>query len=86
MGIEINKLTIPEQVERTQELTDEEHRENGKNVNRNHKKVVRENSGFHEKSTKNQQVNDRDQWRKARARKYKKPITRGDKGVNLRKK
>ena len=86
MGMEIDKLAIPEQVERTQELTDEEHRENGKNVNRNHKKVERENSGFHEKSAKNQQVNDRDRWRKARARKYKKSITRGDKGVNLRKK
>ena len=86
MGMKIDKLAIPEQVEKTQELTDEEHRENGKNVNRNHKKVERENSGFHEKSAKNQQVNDRDQWRKARAKKYKKPITRGDKGVNLRKK
>jgi len=86
MGMEIEKLTIPEQVEKTQELTDEERRENGKNVNRNHKKVERENSGFHEKSPKNQQVNDRDKWRKARARKYKKPITRGDKGVNLRNK
>jgi ATP-dependent RNA helicase RhlE len=86
MGMGIDKLAIPEQVEITQELTDEEHRANGKNVNRNHKKVERENSGFHEKSAKNQQVNDRDQWRKARARKYKKGITRGDKGVNLRNK
>ena len=86
MGMEIDKLAIPKQVEKTQELTTEEHRENGKNVNRNKKNVERENSGFHEKSAKNQQVNDRDKWRKARARKYKKPITRGDKGVNLRKK
>jgi ATP-dependent RNA helicase RhlE len=44
------------------------------------------NSGFHEKNAKNQQVNDRDRWRKERAIKYKKPKTRGDKGANLRRK
>ncbi len=86
MGMEIPELEIPEEVEITQQLTTEEHRENGKNVFRNIKKEERENSGFHEKSEKNQQVNDRDQWRKARARKYKRAISRGDKGVNLRKK
>lgn len=86
MGMEIPELEIPEEVEITQQLTTEEHRENGKNVFRNVKKEERENSGFHEKSEKNQQVNDRDQWRKARARKYKRAISRGDKGVNLRKK
>jgi len=86
MGIEIPLREIPEKVEITQQLTTEEHRANGKNIFRNIKKVERENSGFHEKSEKNQQVNDRDQWRKARARKYKRPKSRGDKGVNLRKK
>lgn len=86
MGMEIPQREIAEEVEITQQLTTEEHRSNGKNIFRNIKKVERENSGFHEKSEKNQQVNDRDQWRKARARKYKKPKSRGDKGVNLRKK
>jgi ATP-dependent RNA helicase RhlE len=86
MGMEIPLREIPEEVEITQQLTTEEHRSNGKNIFRNIKKVERENSGFHDKSEKNQQVNDRDQWRKARARKYKKPKSRGDKGVNLRKK
>ena len=86
MQIEISKIEIPEDVEITQQLTTDEHRANGKNVFRNIKKVERENSGFHEKSEKNQQVNDRDQWRKERARKYKRPISRGDKGVNLKKK
>ncbi len=85
MEMEIPEVEIPEAVEITQQLTPEEHKANGKNVNRNSKKVER-NSGFHEKSAKNQQVNDRDQWRKERARKYKRPKTRGDKGVNLRKK
>ncbi len=86
MGMKIPELKIPKEVEITQKLTTEEHRANGKNVFRNVKKEERENSGFHEKSAKNQQVNDRDQWRKERARKYKRPKSRGDKGVNLRKK
>ena len=86
MGTKILELEMPEEVEITQQLTTEEHRANGKNVFRNDKKVERENSGFHEKSVKNQQVNDRDEWRKARDRKYKRSISRGDKGVNLRKK
>jgi ATP-dependent RNA helicase RhlE len=86
MGMEIPELKVPEEVEITQKLTTEEHRANGKNLFRNVKKEERENSGFHEKSEKNQQVNDRDVWRKERARKYKRPKSRGDKGVNLRKK
>jgi len=86
MGMKIPELKIPKDVEITQKLTTEEHRANGKNVFRNIKKEERKNSGFHEKSDKNQQVNDRDQWRKERARKYKRPKSRGDKGLNLRKK
>lgn len=86
MGIVIPLKEIPEKVKITQQLTAEEHRANGKNIFRNIKKVERENSGFHEKSEKNQQVNDRNQWRKARSRKYKRPKSRGDKGINLRKK
>jgi ATP-dependent RNA helicase RhlE len=86
MGMKIPEVEMPEEVEITQQLTTEEHRANGKNIFRNEKKVERENSGFHEKSEKNQQVNDRDVWRKERARKYKRAISRGDKGVNLRKK
>ena len=84
MKRKISKLEIPEDVEITQKLTTEEHRANNKNINRNLKKEERINSGFHEKSAKNQQVNDRDKWRKERAVKYKKPKTRGDKGANLR--
>ena len=86
MNMEIPEKRIPDEVEITQQLTTEESRERGKNIFRNVKKVERENSGFHEKSAKNQQVNDRDVWRKERARKYKRPKSRGDKGVNLRKK
>jgi ATP-dependent RNA helicase RhlE len=84
MKLKISELDIPNDVEITQELTTEEHRANNKNINRNLKKEERINSGFHEKSAKNQQVNDRDKWRKERAVKYKKPKTRVDKGANLR--
>ena len=86
MKMNICELEIPKDVEIAQKLTSEEHRANNKNINRNIKTMDRINSGFHEKNAKNQQVNDRDRWRKERAIKYKKPKTRGDKGANLRRK
>ena len=86
MGIEIISVKIPEEVEITTQLTIEEKRERGKKIDRNSKEVVRENSGFHEKTKKNLKVNDRDRWRKERRKKYKNPKSRGDKGVNLRRK
>ena len=86
MGIEIQSVKIPQEVEITTQLTIDEKRERGKRIDRNSKEVVRENSGFHEKIEKNLKVNDRDRWRKERRKKYKKPKSRGDKGVNLRRK
>jgi len=86
MGMEIISVKIPEEVEITTQLTIEEKRERGKKIDRNSKEVVRENSGFHEKTKKNLKVNDRDRWRKERRKKYKKPKSRGDKGANLRRK
>ena len=86
MGMEIISVKIPEEVEITTQLTIDEKRERGKKIDRNSKEVVRENSGFHEKIEKNLKVNDRDRWRKERRKKYKKPKSRGDKGVNLRRK
>ena len=86
MKMKICELEIPKDVEIAQKLTSEEHRANNKNINRNIKTIDRINSGFHEKNAKNQQVNDRDRWRKERAIKYKKPKSRGDKGANLRRK
>ena len=86
MGMEILSVKIPEEVEITTQLTIEEKRERGKKIDRNSKEVVRGNSGFHEKIEKNLKVNDRDRWRKERRKKYKKPKSRGDKGVNLRRK
>ena len=86
MGMEIISDQIPEEVEITTQLTIDEKRERGKRIDRNSKEVVRGNSGFHEKIEKNLKVNDRDRWRKERRKKYKKPKSRGDKGVNLRRK
>ena len=86
MGMEIISVQIPEEVEITTQLTIDEKRERGKRIDRNSKEVVRGNSGFHEKIEKNLKVNDRDRWRKERRKKYKKPKSRGDKGVNLRRK
>ena len=86
MKLEISELEMPDEVEVTQQLTLEEHKANGKNINRNNKKIIRENSGFHEKKEKNLKVNDRDKYRRELKKKYKKPKSRGDKGYNKRKK
>ena len=85
MNITIPELEIPEVVEVTQQLTEEEHKANGKNFYRNVKKIEI-NPAFHEKKEKNLKVNDRDKWRRERKVKYKKPKSRGDKGVNRRRK
>ena len=85
MQYEIPELDIPEHVQITQQLTEEEHKANGKNFYRNIKKEEK-NPAFHEKKDKNLKVNDRDKWRKERRLKYKKPKSRGDKGVNRRRK
>ena len=79
MQYEIPELEIPNCVEITQQLTEEEHKEKGKNFFRNIKKVEK-NPAFHEKKMKNMKVNDRDKWRRERRIKYKKPKSRGDIG------
>ena len=85
MNYKIPVLEIPEEVEITQQLTEEERKANGKNFYRNLKKVETGPS-YHEKKEKNKKVNDRDKWRKERRVKYKKPKSRGDIGVNRRRK
>lgn len=86
MNLEIPEIEIPDEVEITQQLTIEEHKANGKNINRNNKKIIRENSGFHEKKEKNLKVNDRDKYKRKLKKKYKNPKSRGDKGYNKRNK
>ena len=85
MNYEIPVSEIPEEVEITQQLTEEERKANGKNFYRNVKKVE-VGPSYHEKKEKNKKVNDRDKWRKERRVKYKKPQSRGDQGVNRRRK
>ena len=85
MNYKIPVSEIPEEVEITQQLTEEERKSNGKNFYRNVKKVE-VGPSFHEKKEKNKKINDRDKWRKERRVKYKKPKSRGDKGVNRRRK
>jgi ATP-dependent RNA helicase RhlE len=85
MNLTIPELEIPGAVEVTQQLTEEEHKANGKNFYRNVKKVEI-NPAFHEKKESNLKVNDRDKWRKERRVKYKRPQSRGDIGVNRRRK
>ena len=85
MNYKIPVSEIPEEVEITQQLTEEERKSNGKNFYRNVKKVE-VGPSFHEKKEKNKKVNDRDKWKKERRVKYKKPKSRGDKGVNRRRK
>ena len=85
MSYEIPVSEIPEEVEITQQLTEEERKANGKNFYRNVKKVE-VGPSYHEKKEKNKKVNDRDKWRKERRVKYKKPKSRGDQGVNRRRK
>ena len=85
MNMTIQEKEIPVDVDISQQLTKEEHKENGKNVFRNVKKVERENSGFHEKKEKNLKVNNRNKWREERRKKYKKPKTRGDKKAKHKK-
>ena len=85
MNYEIPVSEIPKIVEITQQLTEEERKANGKNFYRNIKKVEIGPS-YHEKKEKNKKVNDRDKWRKERRVKYKKPKSRGDQGVNRRRK
>ena len=85
MNYKIPVSEIPEEVEITQQLTEEERKSNGKNFYRNVKKVE-VGPSYHEKKEKNKKVNDRDKWRKERRVKYKKPKSRGDIGVNRRRK
>lgn len=85
MNVTIPELEIPQQVEISQQLTEEERKLGGKNHNRNIKKIE-VGASFHNKKEKNLKINDRDKWRRERRVKYKKPKSRGDKGVNKRRK
>ena len=87
MKMKINILDIPEYVEVSKELIEEE-----RNVIKEHHNQTKRRDedapgpAFHEKSEKNQKVNLGGSYRREIAKKYKKPKTRGDKNYNRRKK
>ena len=87
MNYVIPKAEIPEQVEITKQLTEEERpkEEGERNKNRTSLEYV-PGPAFHEKSEKNSKTNQGGSYRREIAKKYKKPKTKGDKNFNLRRK
>ncbi|MBT4916106.1 MAG: DEAD/DEAH box helicase [Formosa sp.] len=87
MKIKIDKLEIPNEVEISKELIEEERTQIKEHYNP-HKKTDLDKPGpaFHEKSEKNQKENLGGSYKRIIAKKYKKPKTRGDKNYNRRKK
>ncbi|TYQ00293.1 ATP-dependent RNA helicase RhlE [Tenacibaculum adriaticum] len=87
MDYTIPLLEIPEQVEISTELTEEERpKEPGEiSSNRTSQEYV-PGPAFHEKKEKNQKTNQGGSYRREIAKKYKKPKTRGDKNYNKRNK
>ncbi|TDQ28381.1 DEAD/DEAH box helicase [Tenacibaculum caenipelagi] len=87
MDYTIPKLEIPEQVEISKELTEEERpkEEQESNKNRTSQEYI-PGPAFHEKKEKNKKTNQGGSYRREIAKKYKKPKTRGDKNYNKRNK
>ncbi|MDG1660390.1 MAG: DEAD/DEAH box helicase [Winogradskyella sp.] len=87
MKMKIDVLDVPEYVEVSKELIEEE-----RNVIKERYNPTKRRDedapgpAFHEKSEKNQKVNLGGSYRREIAKKYKKPKTRGDKNYNRRKK
>ncbi|RNC87055.1 MAG: DEAD/DEAH box helicase [Winogradskyella sp.] len=87
MKMKIEVLDLPEDVEISTELIEEERpqiRERYNPTKRN--KEDEPGPAFHEKKAKNQKVNLGGSYRREMAKKYKKPKTRGDKNFNKRNK
>ncbi|SEB97636.1 ATP-dependent RNA helicase RhlE [Tenacibaculum sp. MAR_2009_124] len=87
MKVDIPLLTIPEGVDISSQLTDEERpkEDREQSTNRTSQEYVSGES-FHEKKAKNKKVNLGGSYRREIAKKYKKPKTRGDKNFNKRNK
>ena len=87
MGIQIPKIALPEEIEISEILTEDERpREDiGRSKNRSGLEYV-PGPAFHEKSEKNSKTNQGGSYRREIAKKYKKPKTRGDKNYNKRNK
>ncbi len=87
MGIQIPKIALPEEIEISEILTEDERpREDiERSKNRSGLEYV-PGPAFHEKSEKNSKTNQGGSYRREIANKYKKPKTRGDKNYNKRNK
>jgi len=87
MGIQIPKIALPEEIEISEILTEDDRpREDiERSKNRSGLEYV-PGPAFHEKSEKNSKTNQGGSYRREIANKYKKPKTRGDKNYNKRNK
>ncbi|WP_422108076.1 DEAD/DEAH box helicase [Winogradskyella sp.] len=87
MQLQIKTLAIPDSVQISTELIEEERPEiKERNNPIKRKKDDSPGSAFHEKKDKNKKVNQGGSYRREIAKKYKKPKTRGDKNYNRRNK
>ena len=87
MDFEIPVLNLPEEVEISKQLTEDERPKEEKEQSRNRSGLEYvPGPAFHEKSEKNKKVNLGGSYRREIAKKYKKPKTRGDKNYNRRNK
>jgi ATP-dependent RNA helicase RhlE len=87
MKYEIPVLELPEDVEISELLTEDERPREDQGISKNRTSLEYvPGPAFHEKSEKNSQVNRGGSYRREIAAKYKKPKTRGDKNYNKRNK
>ncbi len=86
MGLKIQMMDFPEEVQVSRTLTDEENpKDEGQSNPHKHKEPEEKGDAFHEKKLKNTKTNQGGSYLR-KMKTYKKPRTRGDKGVNNRKK
>ena len=83
MDYEIPVLELPEEVEISTMLTEDERPKEDENQSKNRTQVEHiPGAAFHERSEKNSKTNQGGSYRREIAKKYKKPKTRGDKNYN----
>ncbi|NVK53888.1 MAG: DEAD/DEAH box helicase [Flavobacteriaceae bacterium] len=87
MDYEIPKIAMPDEVEISKQLTEDERPREDREVSKNRtRQEYIPGPAFHEKSEKNKKTNQGGSYRREIAKKYKKPKTRGDKNYNKRNK
>ena len=87
MDYKIPLLELPEEVEISKQLTEEERPKEEREISKNRTSLEYvPGPSFHEKKEKNKKTNQGGSYRRELAKKYKKPKTRGDKNYNRRNK